>query len=179
MSKIIVLMGSVRKNGNTDLLTQAFIHGAEKENEIEEIRILNVEVNGCIGCNYCYDNEAHECCQKDDMQMIYEKLKTADILVIGTPVYFYGVSSQLKCLIDRLHNPVREEFKLKKLMLLSVAADQIPTVFDSIEMMYDSILNYFHLEDGGRVLVSGVSAKGDIHHNPGLDKAYELGLKTH
>ncbi|HNX64820.1 MAG TPA: flavodoxin family protein [Oscillospiraceae bacterium] len=175
MSRIAVLIGSQRKGGNTEILANAFIDGASKNHEIEVISVADVKVKGCTGCNFCRTDENHRCAQKDDMQSIYEKLIPAEIIVIATPVYFYGVSAQLKCIIDRLHNPIRNKFKVKKLVLLSVAADKIPTVFDSVKTMYNSILKYFSLEDGGVVTVFGVEEKGAINNNPELQKAYKLG----
>lgn len=177
MAKIVVLVGSVRVNGNTDILAQAFVKRAKEANEVEVIHVGKVNVNGCIGCNFCYRDKDNNCCQKDDMQDIYSKMSEADILVFATPVYFYGVSSQLKAVIDRLHNPIRNNFKVKKLVLLSVAADTIPTVFDSVKTMYNFVLNYFNLEDGGTITVHGVQEKGDIKGNPALVESYELGRR--
>ena len=109
------------------------------------------------------------------MQGIYEKLKMADVLVIASPVYFYGVSAQLKALIDRLHTPVRNEFKIKKLALILVGAATLPELFDAIKMQYRLVLNFFQLEDAGMVLVRGAKDKGDVKNTEGLEKAYELG----
>lgn len=103
VSNIVVLAGSVRKGGNTELLVQAFVDGAKKNNNVEVISVADYNVHPCIECNTCFDREGHECFQKDDMTKVYEKLKMADVLVIASPVYFYGVSAQLKALIDRLH----------------------------------------------------------------------------
>ncbi len=175
MSKIAVLIGSPRKGGNTDVLARSFIDGAKINHDIEVISVADIKVNSCTGCNFCYTSENHRCMQKDGMQEIYDKLTDADIIVIATPVYFYGVSSQLKCIIDRLHNPIRNNFKVKKLVLLSVAADTIPTVFDSVKTMYSSVLKYFSLEDGGIITAFGVERKGAINDNIVLKEAFELG----
>lgn len=176
MSKITVLIGSPRKNGNTEILANAFIDGVNKqENTVEVISVTGKHVNGCTGCNFCYRDKRHNCVQKDDMLGIYEKLADAEVLVIATPVYFYGVSSQLKCIIDRLHNPIRNTFKMKELVLLAVCADTIPTVFDSLISMYHAVLSYFSLRNGGMITVSGVSEKGDILGNPALAEARKLG----
>lgn len=110
------------------------------------------------------------------MQIVYEKLKTADILVIASPVYFYGLSAKLKAIIDRLHTPMRNEFPIKKLALILVGAATLPELFDSIKIQYKLILNFFHLEDAGMVLVQGAKDKGDVKNTDGLDRAYELGL---
>lgn len=175
MSNIVVLAGSMRRGGNTDQLVQAFADGAEKNNTVEIVSVADYKVNPCIGCNTCFDREGHECFQKDDMQHIYEKLKMADVLVIASPVYFYGVSAQLKAIIDRLHTPMRKEFKVKKLALILVGAAALPELFDAIKVQYELVLNFFKLEDVGRVLVRGAKDKGDVKNTEGLEQAYQLG----
>lgn len=175
MSHIIVLNGSVRKEGNTDLLVHAFADGAGEKNTVEIISVADYKVHPCIGCNSCFERDGHTCFQQDDMQGIYEKLKQADILVIASPVYFYGVSAQLKAIIDRLHTPMRNDFKLKKLALILVGAATLPELFDPIKLQYQMVLNYFHLEDAGMVLVRGAKEKGDVKETEGLKEAYKLG----
>mgnify|MGYP002711095838 CR=1 FL=1 len=165
MSNIVVLSGSVRKGGNTELLVQAFVDGAKKNNSVEVISVADYKVNPCIGCNTCFDREGHECFQKDDMTKVYEKLKMADVLVIASHVYFYGVSAQLKALIDRLHTPMRNEFKLKKLALILVGAAALPELFDAIKVQYRLVLNYFKLEDAGTVFVRGAKDKRKVKQN--------------
>ena len=176
MGNIVVLIGSMRKDGNTDRLAQAFIEGAEKHNTVKTISVADYKINPCIGCNSCFTRENHQCFQHDDMDMVYEKLKTADMLVIASPVYFYGISAQLKAIIDRLHTPMRNEFQIKKLALLLVGAATLPHLFDSIKLQYQFCLDFFHLENAGMVLVRGVKDKGDIIGNPALTEAYQLGL---
>lgn len=175
MSNIVVLSGSMRKGGNTELLVQAFVHGAEKNNCVDVISVSDYRVNPCIGCNTCFAREGHECFQKDDMPQVYEKLKAADVLVIASPVYFYDVSAQLKALIDRLHTPMRNEFKIKKLALILVGAATLPEMFDAIKVQYQLVLNYFKLEDAGTVLVRGAKEKGDVENTDGLEASYQLG----
>lgn len=175
MSKIVILVGSVRKNGNTELLANAFYEGAKQNNEVEIISVADYEVNPCLGCNSCFQREGNACFQKDDMSIIYKKLSEADILIIASPVYFYGLSAQLKAVIDRLHTPLRNKFATKKLGLLLVAAASLPTVFDSIKLQYQLILDFFGLEDVGMVLVKGVKDKGDIKDNPAVEEAFILG----
>ena len=130
----------------------------------------------CIGCNSCFDRAGHECFQQDDMQVVYDKLKCADVIVVASPVYFYGVSAQLKAIIDRLHTPMRNDFKVKKLALILVGAAVMPELFDSIKIQYQLVLNFFKLEDAGMVLVRGAKDKGDVRNTDGLDEAYRLGL---
>lgn len=176
MSNVVVLVGSMRKGGNTDLLAQAFIEGASKNNDVEVVSVADYKINPCIGCNSCFTREGHKCFQKDDMQKVYGKLKTADLVVIASPVYFYGISAQLKAVVDRLHTPMRQNFPIKKLALILVGAATLPELFDAIKMQYQLVLSFFELEDAGMVLVSGAKDKGDVKNCDGLRKAYELGL---
>lgn len=176
MSRIVVLVGSKRKGGNTDLLVQAFVDGASKSNIVDVVSIADYNVNPCIGCNSCFSREGHKCFQNDDMNEIYDKLMIADIVVVASPVYFYGISAELKAIVDRLHTPMRNEFKIKKIALLLVGAATLPELFDAIKLQYQLVLNFFHLEDAGMVLVRGVKDKGDIKGNEALTNAYNLGM---
>ena len=177
MSKVVILSGSVRSGGNTELLVQSFATGARQNHDVEIISVADYKVNPCIGCNTCFQREGNGCFQQDDMQKIYPRLSEADIIVVASPVYFYGISAQLKAIVDRLHTPMRDTFRVKKLALLLVAAATLPEVFDSINIQYELILNYFHMEDAGKVLVRGVKDKGDIKGNPALEEAFRLGTK--
>ncbi|MCI8410339.1 MAG: flavodoxin family protein [Lachnospiraceae bacterium] len=175
MSRIVVLVGSMRKAGNTDLLAQSFVEGASKNNIVEVVSVADYKVNPCVGCNSCFTREGKQCFQKDDMSKIYEKLKFADIVVIASPVYFYGISAELKAIVDRLHTPMRNEFQIKKLALLLVGAATLPELFDAIKLQYQLVLDFFHLEDAGMVLVRGVKDIGDIKKTQALKEAYNLG----
>ena len=172
---ILILSGSPRKGGNTDLLVEAFAKGASQKHHVEVVSVHDYKVNPCMGCNACFKNEANACVQNDDMSLIYEKMSRADMLVIASPVYFYGLSAQLKAVIDRFHNPIRDTFRLKKMVLLLVGAATLPELFDSILAQYRLCLNFFKLEDAGHVLVRGVKDKGDIKNTDALHKAFHLG----
>ncbi|MCR5452986.1 MAG: flavodoxin family protein [Lachnospiraceae bacterium] len=175
MSKILVLVGSVRKGGNTELLAQAFANGVKKNNEIDIISVSDIKVNPCDGCNACFFTEGNACIQKDDMANIYSKLKNTDTLIIASPVYFYGISARLKAVIDRLHTPMRNQFGVKRMGLILVGASDIPKLFDSIIMQYQLVLDFFHLEDIGMVLVHSAKNIGDVEKTMGLKEAERLG----
>ena len=173
---ILILAGSPRKGGNTDLLVEAFVKGASQKHYVEVVSVHDYKVNPCMGCNACFKSESNSCVQKDDMPLIYEKMAVADMLVIASPVYFYGLSAQLKAIIDRFHNPIRDTYHIKKTALLLVGAASLPELFDGILAQYRLCLNFFKLEDAGRVLVRGVKDKGDIQNTEAIQKANELGL---
>ena len=60
-----------------------------------------MKISGCLACEYCHAKGRGECIQKDDMQKVYALLKKAEMLVIASPVYYHGISGQLKCVLDR------------------------------------------------------------------------------
>ena len=173
---ILILSGSSRKDGNTDLLVEAFVKGASQKHHVEVVSVHDYKVNPCMSCNACFVSKDNTCAQKDDMALIYEKMAQADMLVIASPVYFYGLSAQLKAVIDRCHNPIRDTFPIKKMALLLVGAATLPELFDSILTQYQLCLNFFKLDGAGRVLVCGVKDKGDIKNTDALKEAFELGL---
>lgn len=154
---------------------EAFAKGAAKYHLVEIVSVRDVQVNPCLGCNACFKSLNNTCAQKDDMTVIYEKMSQADMLVIASPVYFYGISAQLKAIIDRFHNPIRDSFPIKKMALLLVGAATLPELFDAILTEYNLCLKFFDMEDAGRVLVRGIKDKGDIKGTSFLDDAYQLG----
>ena len=175
LMNILILSGSPRKGGNTDLLVDAFAKGASPRHYVEVVSVHDYKVNPCIGCNSCFTREDYKCCQKDDMQIVYEKMANAEMLVIASPVYFYGLSAQLKAVIDRFHNPIRDTFHIHKMALLLVGAASLPELFDSILTQYELCLKFFKLEDMGRILVRGAKDKGDVENGDALKQTYELG----
>ena len=172
---ILVLSGSPRKGGNTDLLVDAFVKGASPKHHVEVVSVHDYKINPCMGCNACFRREDHACCQKDDMQIVYEKMAKAEMLVIASPVYFYGLSAQLKTVIDRFHNPIRDTFHIHKMALLLVGAASLPELFDSILVQYELCLKFFKMEDVGRVLVRSAKDKGDVKNGDSLQKTFKLG----
>ena len=172
---ILILSGSPRKNGNTDLLVEAFSKGAVEKHYVEVVSVHDYNVHPCMGCNACFTSEGNTCVQKDDMSLIYGKLANADMLVIASPVYFYGLSAQLKAVIDRCHNPIRDTFHIRKAALLLVGAASLPELFDSILKQYQLCLNFFHIEDAGHVLVRGAKEKGGVRDTKALEEAEAMG----
>lgn len=175
MSNITVLVGSPHRNGNTALLAEAFAKGAGQNNVVVILRAADYSINPCLGCNACYTSEGHTCVQKDDMALICQKLMRTDTLVIASPVYFYGISAQLKALIDRLHTPLRNEFHIKRLGLILAGAASLPDLFDPIVTQYRMICRFFGLDDIGMLLVRGVREAGDVLTGDGLKRAYIWG----
>lgn len=175
MSKILILVGSPRKNGNSAALAKAFADGAAANNEVRTIFAAKQDIYPCIGCNACFRDPDNRCFRRDGMDEIYDALIWADTVVIASPVYFFGISAQLKAVIDRLHNPLRKKSGAKRTALLLAAADDTLSVFDSILTQYKAITDYLKLESIGTVLAPGVYEPGDIAGHDALRQAFALG----
>ena len=76
---ILILSGSPRKGGNTELLVGAFVKGASQKHHVEVVSVYDYKVNPCMGCNACFKNKANACVQNDDMSLIYEKMSQAEM----------------------------------------------------------------------------------------------------
>ena len=101
MKKVLILSGSPRSKGNSDLLCDEFMRGAQEAgHDVEKIRIATKKIGYCRACYYCRDHSG-ECAVKDDMAEVLEKMLRADVLVLASPVYFYSIDAQLKAVIDR------------------------------------------------------------------------------
>lgn len=174
---IVILVGSPRKNGNTTLLAQAFAEKASIRNHVEMYHIAELNIAPCQGCNICFSN-GNKCVQKDDMQEIYKALALADMLVIASPVYFYGISAQLTACINRLHNPLRDSFHIRNAALLLAAASHKPYICDAIKLQYQMLLKNFDIENSGMVIAQGVKEVGDIANTEYLVQAQQLGQQV-
>ena len=99
MKKVLILSGSPRKGGNSDILCQQFAKGAaEAGNEVEIVRVADKKIAPCKACYYCRTHEG-ECAIKDDMAEVLQKMIDADVIVLATPVYFYSMDGQMKTVI--------------------------------------------------------------------------------
>lgn len=177
MGHVVILMGSPRPEGNTAQLCKSVAAGASLRHQVTTLFPCQMNLKGCTGCNACFRSGEHRCVQRDDMEQVYQVLSTATVLVLATPLYFYGPSAQLKCLIDRLHNPIRDSFPIQKLALLAVAGNAGEEIFAPLVAMYHTTRNYFGLRDGGVLTVGGVRRVGDIRGHQALEEAYHLGTQ--
>lgn len=120
---ILVLNGSPRQNGNTAKMVTAFCEGAESSNHtVKTVNVCKLNVKGCLACEYRHSKGNGKCIQKDDMQYIYLLLNDTNMLVLASPIYYHGISGQLKCVIDRFYSalyPVAPKSLTKIAMFLS------------------------------------------------------------
>ncbi|MDD2972570.1 MAG: flavodoxin family protein [Lachnospiraceae bacterium] len=173
--KVIIVSSSPRKGGNSDLLCDSFAKGAiETGNEVEKIYVKDMNFNYCCGCGFCVGNKG-QCSQKDDMDVVKEKLIAADTIVFATPVYFYTMSGQLKKFIDRLCY-FYTQLSNKEFYFIMTAADGERTAMDRVLTEFDGLLTC--LDNPiikGAVYGTGVWEKGTVKDKPVMQEAYEMG----
>lgn len=173
--KIVVLKGSPNKNGSTNLLVENFTRGAcEAGHSVIQIDAAHANISPCIGCIHCgYEGE---CVLNDDMDEFRKVILEADMLVFATPLYYYGMSAQLKTLIDRFcSRNFSIQSKHFKSALLSVAYNSDDWTFESLESHYDTLIKYLNLEDKGRILGYGCGTVSMTQNSKYPLEAYELG----
>lgn len=174
MKKILILSGSPRKNGNSDMLCDEFMRGAvESGHQVEKIRVAEKNIGFCRGCYACKDTG--KCVIKDDMAEVLQKMIDADVLVLASPVYFYSIDAQLKAVIDRTVARWLE-VKDKEFYYIVTAADEELT---SAETTIACFRGYADCVEGakekGIVYGMGAYEKGEIKGMKAMVEAYEMG----
>jgi len=172
---IVVLSGSPRKDGNTDKLVDAFIKGAESVGKnVSLFRVADMKIGGCLGCGNCF-TEKGTCVQKDDMIPILDALQKADTFVLASPVYFFGVTAQLKLAIDRTYALLRVDRPIEKMALLLTCGSQNVRVAVGAITMYHNMCSFSKWEDAGVILATKLHAKDAIGERSELEDAAALG----
>lgn len=174
MKKVLILSGSPRKGGNSDLLCDEFAKGAkESGNEVEKIRVAECNIGYCSACYAC--TKAGKCVQDDDMNLVLNKMIEADVIVMASPVYFYSICAQLKAVIDRTVARWLE-VKNKEFYYIVTAADEEKA---SAETTLACMRGYADCVEGakemGVIYGMGVYEKGEIKSHPAMGQAYEMG----
>lgn len=149
--KILVLNGSPRPMGTTAAMIAAFRETAEnKGHEVTVIDVCRKNINGCLACEFCHNKGEGRCAQKDDMEEIYALLKDTEMLVLASPIYYHGISGQLKCVIDRFYASLypKAPESLKKAAMFLASGD--PDMYTGARFSFDGdFLGYLKLEDAG------------------------------
>lgn len=173
--KIVILQGSPNINGSTAILTDEFARGArEAGHSVERIDVTRADVAPCTGCVRCgYEGP---CIQHDGMDAVRPSILSADMVVFATPLYYYGMTAQLKAVLDRFcsANASIAHCSLKA-ALLAVAWNADDWTFDALVAHYRTIVRYLHMEDVGMVLGYGCGTPGMTKRTDAPRQAYELG----
>ena len=174
--KILALIGSPRKGSNTDTLVEKILEGAKENGHIsKKIYLYDYEILPCIDCRNC-KRGLYICTIEDMMQEIYSKMENADLIIFGTPIYWYGPTGQMKLLIDRMR-PFIETGKLrgKKGVIVS-PSEEGPKACGPLIQMFKMSFDYLGMEFAGKILATAYE-RGEIKNNQKeLKSAFEFGL---
>lgn len=172
--KVLILSGSPRKNGNSDILCDEFAKGAVKAgHKVEKIRVADKKIDYCRACYAC--KGTGNCAIKDDMAEVMQKMIDCDVMLLASPVYFYSISAQLKAVIDR--SVARwTEVKNKEFYYIVTAADE---EIEAAERTIACFRGYADCVQGakekGIIYGMGVYEKGEVKHTEAMHTAYEMG----
>ena len=170
---ILVISGSPRKGGNTDIMAEAFAGGArESGNQVVIKNAGSMKIEPCMDCQYCFDHDG-QCVQHDDMAEIMEEFDKADMVVFASPVYWFSMSAQIKLAIDRFYARNETGFHPTQAALLLNAMSE--GVFDAAIAQYKYMNNYLNWIDRGIVTIGGMEDKGSMKDHPKLREVIELG----
>ena len=186
--KVLGILGSPRKGGNTELLLEEALKGAEAEGaEVERLRLTDYNIIPCKECLACYKDG--NCIILDDMAKIYPKLLEADIILLASPIFFYGVTAWAKALIDRCQALWARKYQLKdpsfgkegrkrKGFFISVGGTKGQKTFEGAILTAKYFFDVLNAEYAGELVLREVDAKGDILKHPEtLHQAFEAGRK--
>lgn len=173
--KVVVITGSARRRGTSALLAERFIEGAEDaDHETVRFDAAVEQVGGCRGCNHC-GMGSRPCVQSDSMLKLGPHLLEADVIAFVTPLYFFGMSAQLKATIDRLYAFMSLIRGRRRTVLLATAWDSSISKMGDLVSHYETIVDYCGWEDAGQVLAVGCGERSMIECSAFPDQAYALG----
>lgn len=188
MSEVLVLEGSPRRGGNSQVLMDAVARGiARAGGRVERIRVADLKIAPCIGCGGC-DKTGH-CVVKDEMTGLYEKIVAARRLILVSPVYFYALTAQLKAVVDRgqalwsrkqlqqARGELRDDPE-RKGYLVAVAATRGARVFEGSVLTAKYFFDATGFAYAGELLVKGIDTRGEMARaRDELARAEEFGAQ--
>lgn len=180
-SKILIVLGSPRKKGNSATLAAKVSEGAIADGaDVETLYLNGLNIKPCQGCEKCQQESSNGCAIDDDMNQLYSKMQEADSIVVASPIYWFNISAQTKIFIDRLFAVGVEPkniFKGKNFAIILTFADPDPFVSGAVNALrsFQDICRYLGANIEGMVYGSAYGA-GEIKENQDvMEKALLLG----
>jgi len=183
--RVLGIMGSPRIKSNTDLLLDEALQGAKNMGaEVEKIIVDKLKIAPCREYYGCLSDG--NCVIRDDMDDIYLKLLAADIIIVASPIFFYGLTGQLKALIDRCQALWARKYILKQSLsdltrkgaFIAVGATRGKQLFDGSTLTVKYFFQAISVKYADELLIRGVDKRGEIKEYPAvLSDAFELGKR--
>lgn len=176
VKSVLILSSSPRRGGNSELLCQQFKNGAEEAGHtVEMININDYDIRYFDQREY--DREA-SAAQTDDAAAIIAKMKSADVIVLSSPVYFYNMTAQLKALIDRTYGH-EKDLRDKEFFYISTSTDRDEEATDGVfEAFHGFARCLYGSIERGVIRGNGARNRGDIDSHPAMQQAYEMGKEV-
>lgn len=182
--KVLGIMGSPRKQSNTEILLDKALEGAREAGaEVEKVLVSKLKMSPCLEIYAC--RKDGNCVIKDDMQSLYDKLLEADHIIFASPIFFYGVTSQAKAIIDRCQalwvrrhelGMGREDKRERRGLFISVGATRGAKLFDGAVLTVKYFFDAIGVQYSGDLLVRGIDSRAQIKDHPTvLENAFRLG----
>lgn len=175
MKNVLVVSTSLRKNGNSEKLADAFVNGAKDAgHNVEKVDLIGREIKFCIGCLTCHKTQ--RCVFQDDSVEIVDMMEKADVIVFSTPIYYYEMAGQMKTLLDRSNRLYTADYNFRDIYLLATAAEDEESAIDgALKGMqgWGDCFEYATLK--GSLLAGGVDIINSTPRKEFLDKAYQMG----
>ena len=176
---ILVVTGSARRNGNSALLADAFMHGAAAAgHEVSVFHNGRTPISACLHCDGCWST-GKPCVLEDGFNAFWPLLEQAEMLVFCSPLYWYNFSGHIKCAMDRMYPYSRKnrlrDMKVKEAMLLMCGESLFPRSFAGAAEAYRQMLGLKRWTDRGRLFVTGVHELGDMKGHKALAIAEQMG----
>ena len=175
--KVLIISTSPRKESNSDALAEAFVQGAQEAgHSVEKVELRGKTIGFCQGCLAC--QKTGRCVIHDDADTIAQKMLAADVLVFATPVYYYGMSGQMKTMLDRANPLYIADYAFRDIYLLATAAeDEETTVEGTVHGLEGWIACFEKTRLAGTVFGGGVTEPGAIQGHPALEQARAMGQR--
>ena len=173
--KILLVQGSPHKKGSSNMLAEQFMEGAKAAGHtVSVFDAAHANLHPCNGCEAC--GMAGDCVLHDDMEKARQSVLSSDMLVFVTPIYYFGMSAQLKMFIDRFYSFTTElSSKGMKTALITASWDTDDEAVAYLREHYQKICRYMHFQDQGMILGTGCGTPDMTRHTDFPKQAYELG----
>jgi len=174
--RIIGIVGSPRRNGNTEFLVDSIIEGAEEVGVISHKVILeDLKIAPCRACNVC--TKTGSCVHQDDMDELLTQMFDSDVWILGTPVYWWGPTAQFKAFLDRWYGVnERSKFRGKEVIIAIPLGGSGEHSYGPTKDMLERVIPYLGMTHVRTILAPGIGKLGAIKNHPDiLDSARKTG----
>lgn len=172
--KILMLLGSPRKKGTTASLVESFVKGAKENNhDVVCMNCNDLTVHPCIACYNCISHGV--CVWTDDMTKVEKEAKTADLIIMVTPIYYLGMTAQLKLVLDRFFSFDKVIMENKpKFALITAATNPDEAICEPVVSQMQKLCAYYGSEFVGMVNAVGCSGPEALADKDFVRQAYDF-----